>query len=164
GFRQTWGGVNLTFENNYVIAYAQDGGYARGLWAYQDANTSNIHYINNVFKTHLINTASTMDDGSIIITGSGDTSGAEYVTFTGNRIISNFININHGTSLYGVGSNARYINNTIIRTGDRPDYRVINLPGGISTGHQFLDTTFEGGASFEDYVFSGGGTKDFAVS
>jgi len=111
----------------------------------------------------MINIATSWNSGAIMITGSDDTSTAAYTTFTNNRIISNFCNINHGTDLYGVGCNIRYIGNTIVRIGDRSDYRTINFPGGLATGHEFFDTVFEGGASFDSYVFSGSGTRSFAV-
>ena len=39
GFRQTWGGANLVFENNWVSVLAQDGGYARGVWQDQAVST-----------------------------------------------------------------------------------------------------------------------------
>lgn len=162
GIRQCWGGSDLTYEGNYLICYAQDGGYARGLWQYQDSTTTNITFTNNVFKTVMINSADASNDGSVIITDGGDSSTANYVTFTDNQIISNFCNINHGCGIYSSGCNALYVNNTLVKIGDRDDYRTISFRPGTSTGHQFIDTQFEAGASFGSYVFTDA-NQDFTV-
>src|SRR5262249_43798251 len=82
----------------------------------------------------------------------------------GNTVTSNFCNVRLGEE-YGTGKNARFVNNTFIKEGNRPDYATVIC--GFWTfnnnGNVFLDTKLQGGADFATTRFEGTGENEFKV-
>ena len=161
--RVTWGGDNINYHDNVLVTYGQDGGMVRGVWACPEPGIVDVIWQDNIIKAVLDNTASAIQ-GAIVIAGDSSSSDAP-MTFKNNRVISNFVNVKLGES-YGTGCNTEYYDNTFVKGGPaRGDYRTINCGYGskTTTGHQFYDSLFEGGASYDEYQFDGAGARDFYI-
>jgi len=157
--RVTWGGDNIQYHDNVMVTYGRDGGMVRGTWFYTQASTTNLFFRDNVVKAVLENMASDIQ-GAIVVAGDGDWDVPPQV-YENNRIISNFANVRLGES-YGTGCNTRFYDNTFVREGPgRTDYRTIQCGyGGPTKNHEFYDSAFEGGASYDEYTFHGSGAAD----
>jgi len=161
--RITWGGDNIDYHDNTMITYAQDGGMVRGTWFYTQASTTDVTYTDSVVKAVLLNETSDIQ-GCIVVAGDGDAAAPPHL-YENNRVISNFCNVRLGES-YGTGCNTRYYDNTLVKCGpDRADYRTIQCGEGstASKNHEFYDSLFEGGASYDEVLFAGTGAHDFYV-
>jgi len=161
--RITWGGDNIQYYDNVMVTYGRDGGMVRGTWFYMQPDIVDCVYRNNVVKAVLQNMASDIQ-GCIVHCGDSDPNDGVLV-YENNLVISNFCNVRLGEDYYGCGCNARFYDNTFVKVGpDRADYRTIGIGyNSRSTGHEFYDSLFEGGASYSSYRFDGTSLRDFSV-
>ena len=97
-----------------------------------------------------------MDKGCMSMGGVDGTSAAT-IEIRGNTIISNYNNVMLCDG-YGKSNNTRWYSNTFVKIGDRSDYSTIRIgvSGDVSTGHEFYDSVFQGGASYASTVFVSG--------
>jgi len=155
--RITWGGDNIDYHDNVMVTYGRDGGMVRGTWFYTQSSTSNVFFRDNIVKAILRNMASDIQ-GAIVVAGDGDDYAPPPHVYENNRIISNFCNVRFGES-YGTGNNTRFYDNTFVKEGpSRTDYRTIQCGYSVPTkNHELYDSSFEGGASYEEYTFPGSG-------
>ncbi len=165
--RVTWGGENILYEHNVMIAKAQSGGEASGIWHFSHADgQKNVVYRNNVVKVLREDDRPTDRlEGAIRVCGTSARAERNVpVLIEGNRVISNFCNVRLGDR-YGTGSNAQFVDNTFVRTGDQRNYATIVIGHGNATsiGHVFQGTKLEGGAGFDRVEFLGWGRREFTV-
>jgi hypothetical protein len=165
--RVTWGGENILYEDNVMVARADAGGEASGIWHYSQAEgQKDVIYRNNVVKVLRADDRATEKlEGAIRICG--ESKNAEKlvpVLLEGNRVISNFCNVRIGDS-YGTGSNARFVDNTFVKVGDQANYATIVIGHNEATtvGHVFKGTKFKGGAGFDKVTWRGSGRREFTV-
>lgn len=161
----------LQFHDNHIAIHARDGGDGRGLWLYNDTmEGSNFLYDNHV-RFMLEDTISDpdMDSGALVLAGADERNGQTLVApnvFTNNTFESNFINIMIGHD-YGAASGALFRDNYVEKTGNRSDYKTMRV--GYYTrdhnGHEFYNTTFSPGASYDSIEWMSVGDPDnsFAV-
>jgi hypothetical protein len=163
--RITWGGDNLQYYDNVMATYGRDEGMVRGTWFAAQPNIIDCVFRNNTLKAVLQNLDSDIQ-GCIVHVGDSNPTDAPIV-YEGNRLISNFCNARMGEDYYGTGCNAEFYDNTFVKEGPaRPsDYRTIGVGyGGLrSSGHKFYDSSFEGGASYDEVRFDGSGIRNFYV-
>jgi hypothetical protein len=159
--RVTWGGDNLSYHDNTMITYAQDGGMVRGTWFYSQDATTDLTCSDNIIKAVLLNEASDIQ-GGIVASGDGDATAPPQV-YENNRVISNCCNLRLADD-YGTGCNTRHYDNTYVKCGpSRPDYRTIQCGQGSTAckNHEIYDAAFEDGAGYDEFTFVGGGAHDF---
>ena len=160
--RITWGGKNLTYENNVMVVTGTGQSSIRGLWVCPEPTITGVTFRNNTIAAYA-RSKDVTSRGAICVCGDGKEDDAP-ILYEGNTVISNLCNVVLGDS-YGLGSNSRFVRNTFVREGRREDYRTIQC--GYWTpptlGHQFIDSTFEAGAAFDKPVFAGEGKRDFSV-
>ncbi len=157
-------GENFNFHDNTVIIHGKYATKMRGIWLSPTMKTSNIVFKNNYIKTVAYDT--TVLGGrdshtSVSISGSsGEVGDQAPSVFEGNTFVSNICNVRFAES-YGAGCNIHLLNNKFVRLPGRDDYRTAELGWWVceTFGNIFRDTTFGGGASFEDIVFKGGKEK-----
>jgi len=161
---------NIRYDSNYGITYGRHGGadgmggMVRGVWITAGVNVTNCSFTNNVLKA-VLTTLDTYTQGCVVHCGTSDT-GTVPIIYENNRLISNFCNARMGEDYYGAGQNAEFYDNTFVRVGpDRPDYRTIGVgySGYRSAGHKFYDSSFEGGAGYDQIRFDGSGVRNFSV-
>jgi len=161
---------NVRYHDNYGITYGRDGGpdahggMVRGVWITSDVDVTNCSFSNNVCKA-VLTTLDTWMQGCVVHCGTSDPATVP-VIYENNRLISNFCNARMGEDYYGAGQNAEFYDNTFVKVGpERPDYRTIGVgyAGYRSAGHKFYDSTFEGGAGYDQVRFDGSGVRDFSV-
>lgn len=163
GIRVTWGGENLNFNNNILISNAIDSGLARGVWFCPNDEQQNIVFQNNTIKA-VANNLSSNKFGAIVISGE-DSPNVNSVNFINNDIFSNFCNILLGEP-YGYGNNTIFNNNLFVKLGDLDNYRTIQCGywDKDNSGNTFINSTFEGGASYEKILWSGtSGEREYTV-
>jgi hypothetical protein len=146
---------DFDFHDNVVAMHARDGGDGRGLWLYSDTNVGSNQVRNNTVTFTVEDTILTpdMDSGAVVLTGEVEREGQltdPPIILSNNSIESNFINVMIGHD-YGASSDIVFRDNTIEKTGNRADYNTIRIGFYTNnhTGHQFHDTIFAGGASFD---------------
>lgn len=170
GLRATFGGSNITFDNNYSALHAS-GAKAndRGIWSYQDQTESPTDvFVNLTFSNNTIATTRDDDnavcygavdltgDGKIMTDGSGNMIPGTQVLFVGNTLESNYRNLSLGTDPYGSGSNSLFEHNTLMKLGNRGDYHTIQIGSGIpNIANVFYDTVCDPGTSLTDVQWSG---------
>ena len=148
GARITWGCENPEYYDNVFLMTARDGGKIRGTFFYGDANSKGAVFHDNLVIAIAENEKS---DGWGAIGGVGTRSKGEPVPilFKNNTIVSNFTHFSLKDN-YGTAQNYRFVGNTFVKVGDRADYATIRgRRGYTSSGHVFLDSTFEGGAGYD---------------
>jgi len=162
--RVTWGGENILYANNLMIANAEDGGEASAIWHYsQNSGQKDVIYRDNVIKVmRKEDRVSDKLEGAIRICGTGDNQVP--VLLQNNTVISNFCHVRLGDG-YGVGRNAQFVDNTFIRVGDHQHYATIRIGFNKkpSDGHVFKGTRFEGGAGFDKVQWVSSGPRAFTV-
>jgi len=160
--RVTWGGENVEYADNVLVSKGRDGGMVRGVWFCPNPKITNVSFRRNTIKV-LADNPSTEKWGAIVVSGE-DKPETKPGLFDGNTIISNFCNVRLGEE-YGTGKNARFVNNTFVREGDRTDYATVIC--GFWTfnnnGSVFLDTKLQGGADWKTTRWEGTGDNSFNV-
>jgi len=155
---------NVCFYDNVAATYARDGGMVRGTWFTASRPVTDCSFDSNILKA-VCHTLDSDIQGCIVHVGSEQTDSPPIV-YSNNRLISNFCNARMGEDYYAAGQNAEFYNNTFVKVGpERPDYRTIGVGYGwfMSTGHKFYDSTFEGGAGYDQIRFDGYGERNFSV-
>lgn len=162
GVRVTWGGKNIEYADNVIVSRGRDGGMVRGVWYCPTPKIENVTFKRNLIKVEVENDASDRW-GAIVISGE-NTPEALPGLFEGNTVWSNFCHVRLGEE-YGTGVNARFVNNTFIRTGNDPRYATVicGYHNFNNEGSVFLDTKLEGGASFDKVKWEGTGRNNFKV-
>ena len=163
GARVMWGADNIVFHDNMIITYARDGGDTRGIWVETESINQNV-----VFRDNLVKCIFEDDIGTkwgCVALGGYDSDANAFMLFKDNRFISNYCMIRAAES-YGYGNYTLWEGNTFVKEGqDRPDYGLVHL--GYSSGptrhHYLFDSTFEGGASYDDVVYAGSAERWFMV-
>jgi len=148
GARETWGCKSVNYFNNVILVTARDGGKVRGTFLFADEKSSGVLFRDNLVVAIAENEKS---DGWGAIAGVGTARRGDPIPidFRNNTVVSNFANFNMQDS-YGVSNNYRFVGNKFVRVGDRADYATIRARRGYkSIGHVFLDSEFEGGASYD---------------
>jgi len=161
--RLTWGGANITYENNVLVSKGRDGGMVRGVWFCPGPKISNVVYRNNIIKVISETPDTTAKWGAVVVCGE-DSPDTQPGLFENNTIISNFCNVRLGEE-YGTGKNARFVGNTFVREGDVASYATVIC--GFDTfnnnGTVFLNSKFEGGADLSKNRWEGTGDNGFAA-
>lgn len=162
GCRITWGGKNLVYDNNVIVANARGGGTVRGVWACPQPDITGVVFRNNTIKALALDSKSD-SRGAVSICGDGREDDAPML-FENNLVISNFCNVVLGET-YGCGSNTIFVANTFAAVEPHPAYRTIQIGFWTTSivGHQFIDNVFEGGAGYDKVRFLGTGKRDFSV-
>jgi hypothetical protein len=146
-------------EDNVVIitggACSPEGEctFARGLqWS------SDPHVTNNVIRNNTIKVV--MNDevkvaAALVTQGFFERCGTEApVVYEGNRLASNITTLRLGDS-YGTGCNHVFVSNTLVRVGDRADFRTFRFSYPSPVKDQLMyDTRLEGGAEMGSVSFS----------
>jgi hypothetical protein len=160
--RVTWGGENIEYADNVMVSRGRDGGMVRGIWFCPGPKITNVAFRRNTIKV-LAENEKTDKWGAIVISGE-DTPDCKPGIFEDNTVISNFCQVRLGEE-YGTGMNARFVRNTFVRDGDRPDYATVicGFWTKDSVGSVFLDTRLENGASFDKVRWEGTGKNEFSV-
>lgn len=164
GVRVTWGGENIEYVDNVIVARGRDGGIVRGVWFCPAPNIVNVAFRRNHIEATTQTPRTTTRWGAVVISGDDDPQSRPGL-FEQNTIVSNFCNVRLGEA-YGAGRNARFVANTFVKASDpAPDYAtVIGGYGGFTnTGSVFLDSRFEGGADLSLVRWEGHGRNSFAV-
>lgn len=161
--RVTWGGENIEYADNVMVAKGRDGGMVRGIWFCPTPKITNVSFRRNIVKV-ISETPQTTDKwGAVVISGE-DTPESKPGIFEDNTIISNFCNVRLGEE-YGTGKNARFVRNTFVRDGDDAGYATVIC--GFHTfnnnGSVFLDSKLEGGADLANVRWEGTGDNGYAV-
>src|SRR5690606_41645585 len=91
--RVTWGGENITYANNLMIANAEPGGEASAIWHYsQNQGQKDVVYRDNTIKVmRKDDRVSDKLEGAIRICGTGDNQVP--VLLQNNTVISNFCHV-----------------------------------------------------------------------
>ncbi len=125
---------------------------------------NDLSFTNNIFKLEATNGLS-FEDGAVDVSGSWYDTTAPSILFANNTVISNICNVILGED-YGIGHNSLFIGNEFEKIGSRADYRTFHVGFGTdwnTTGHEFFDSTFSGGASYDELEFDGGAPDEFFV-
>lgn len=162
GVRVTWGGNNIEYADNVIVSKGRDGGMVRGVWFCPTPKIENVSFKRNLIKVEVENAAS--DKWGAIVVSGENTPDAKPALFEDNTIWSNFCHVRLGEE-YGAGVNARFVNNTFIRTGEDERYATVICGFGNfnNEGTVFLDTKLEAGASFDRVKWEGTGRNNFKV-
>ena len=156
--RMMWGCDNVSISDNMLIVYGRDGTDARAVWTESEEINRNVVFRDNLIKMVYTNTASD-ELGTLVLNGEApwtsppDPNGI--ILFEGNRIESNFSHISF-CEPYGTASYVHFKDNTFAKIGPaRGDYSLIQLGywDRPSKGHLFVDSTFEGGCSYDDVQY-----------
>ena len=150
GVRITWGSKSVDYYKNVILVTAREGGKVRGTFFSADEASRGA-----LFRDNLVIALCEDDksDGWGAVAGVGTASRGPVVPieFVNNTLVSNFANFNMQDD-YGTSNNYRFVGNTFVKVGDRPDYATIRArrsSGYPSTGHVLLDSVFEGGAGYD---------------
>ena len=175
GFRIKYNpkGGNLDFYDNLVIAAGTDGGCVKGATVKGGKDMTDVVFRGNVFKQTYEGYIDPKEKRSSIAAAAqwscavayvGDSKGS--IVFKGNTIISNYRNITFDDGYYASGSNGTFIDNKLVRIGDRKDYTTIRCGWWDKphNGNMLIDTTLEGGADLGNVCFLGTGENDFSVA
>ena len=148
GVRITWGCEDVDYRNNTILVTAREGGKVRGTFLYNDPGVHRATFRHNLVMAIAEDEVSDAW-GAIGGVGNETRGPVEPMLFGGNTIVSNFANFNMQDT-YGVSINYRFVGNTFVRVGERPDYATIRAREvRPSRGHMFLNSRFEGGAGYE---------------
>jgi len=164
-YRITWGGEDIEVYDNLFVTKGRDGGMVRGIWACPEPGITGVVFHDNVIKAVAENEKTTLR-GAIVVCGPGDGGPDAPMTFRNNLVLSNFCHVLLGEN-YGSGMNARFLGNRFAKAGPaRDDYRAIQIGfwNQPTAGHQFVDSEFEEGTSYDHVKFEGTSERrDFSV-
>ena len=157
--RITWGGKDLTYEKNVLIANGRDGGFIRGIFHCPDERSiqSNIVFRKNIIKVNSQNDKSN-NMGAVDICGPDNVVDPYPVVIEDNIIASNFCNVRLGEP-YGDGNKAIFLRNTFKKIGNNPQYRTVQCGywNRDHAGTEFIDSKLEDGASLDKVLWQGTG-------
>lgn len=166
--RLTWGGKNLEYFDNLLIANGRDGAWVSGIWFQADPRESNVVLRDNIFK--MMYTGKPQGGRFAEWSAAIDVCGVAkkengVIILKDNTIISNYRHIG-GDGWYGPGGNAEFWGNKLVRVGNRPDYLTIYC--GFwkldAWGNKFYDMVFEGDVGYDQIKFDKGtGKMDVSV-
>lgn len=141
---------DLLYEENIIIGRSRGGGEMRGTEFFSDYSNRDIVFKNNIVK---IETTDTSGCKVACVDTQGaynDRSAHLPVYYLNNDLISNIAIIRFGDA-YGQGSNHRFVNCKLIRTGNHPDFHAFVFDGKHAVfNHVLLDCEFEKGVSYND--------------
>jgi len=145
---------DLLYEDNIIIGRSRGGGEMRGVEFFSDYSNHDIVFKNNTVK---IEAADTSGCKAACVDTQGafnDRSAHLPVYYQNNNLISNIAIIRFGDE-YGQGSNHRFINCKLIRTGAYPDFHAFVFDGKNAVfNHALLDCEFGKGVSYNDVYWS----------
>jgi hypothetical protein len=141
---------NFTYANNLIFGRSRGKSEMRGTAFYSDYSNKNM-----VFRDNIIHIVS--EDTDAVMAACVNTQGAfndrsahAPFFYTGNVLESNICNVRFGDA-YGQGSNHRFINCRLVKSGDHPEYHTFVFDGRNPVfNHEFLDCEFSGGAAYND--------------
>ncbi|MGM0622287.1 MAG: fibronectin type III domain-containing protein [Bacteroidota bacterium] len=141
---------NLTYSNNVIIGRCRGDVEMRGTEFFSDYSIKNLVYKNSIIKIiaedTLVRKAACVDTQGAF----NDRSTHLPLYYKNCSLISNRCNIRFGDE-YGQGSNHRFINCKIIKTGNHPHYQTFEFDGHSSVfNHVLLDCEFSGSAKYND--------------
>jgi hypothetical protein len=141
---------NLAYSNNVIIGRCRGDVEMRGTEFFSDYSIKNLVCENNIIKIiaedTLVRKAACVDTQGAF----NDRSTHLPLYYKNCSLISNRCNIRFGDE-YGQGSNHRFINCQIIKTGNHPHYHTFEFDGHSSVfNHVLLDCEFTGGAKYND--------------
>jgi hypothetical protein len=140
---------DLEYWNNLIVLRGGGGCELRGTGFYSDTTIKGLVFHDNTVKV-ISEDDKTLQVACISAQGHPDKPDALPVVYRDNTLISNLCHIRFGDS-YGKGHNHRFIGNTLVREGKRPDYHAVAMGGGFSTGgHIILDCILGDGVSLLD--------------
>ena len=141
---------NLTYTDNVITGRCRGDVEMRGTEFYSDYSIENLVFEHNIIKIMaedtLVRKAACVDTQGAY----NDRSTHLPVFYKNCSFTSNRCNIRFGDE-YGQGSNHRFINCSIIKTGNHPHYHTFEFDGHSSVfNHVLLDCDFLGGALYND--------------
>jgi hypothetical protein len=141
---------NLAYSNNVIIGRCRGDVEMRGTEFFSDYSIKNLVCENNIIKIiaedTLVRKAACVDTQGAF----NDRSTHLPLYYKNCSLISNRCNIRFGDE-YGQGSNHRFINCKIVKTGNHPHYQTFEFDGHSSVfNHVLLDCEFTGGAKYND--------------
>lgn len=148
GVRITWGANDVDYHHNVILTTAREGGYVRGTFLYNDADVHGCKFRDSLVVA-IAEDEQSHGWGAIAGVGNETRGQVEPLLFYGNTVVSNFANFNMQDS-YGVSVNYRFVGNTFVKVGDRPDYATIRAREvRPSKEHVFLNNLFSEGAGYD---------------
>ncbi len=155
---------NVRHSGNTVIVKGFGVGCnMRGLWLMPDSGSpSSVTFMNNRVK--VVSMDGVASGSAVDAGGCGLQAGKPHVSLEGNTIESNLCNVQFGDH-YGHGGPYIFTRNTLVQLGADPRYKTIRVGWGgaawDSFDHQFADTAFQGGASFDKISWDGASSKKY---
>jgi hypothetical protein len=152
---------NILITNNTVIVKGkgvpEEIQWMRGIWTTPSGATLNISITNNRVKVEAQDQYT--DGHAIAALGSDQSADPNLIMkYINNTIISNIANVRFGDS-YGHGGRYQFFNTNFIKIGTDNRYKTIKMGwqgyGFNTSDHIFTDSTFSGGASYDDVSFEG---------
>lgn len=145
---------NLSYSNNLIIGHCRGDAEMRGTEFYSDSTIRNLVVSNNIIKIEADDTK--CHKGACVDAQGAFNDRSKHLPlyYKDCLLISNICNVRFGDD-YGQGSNHRFINCKIIKTGNNPNYHTFVFDGHSSVfNHLFLDCEFIGGASYHDVYWN----------
>ncbi|MBM4034985.1 MAG: hypothetical protein FJ291_24845 [Planctomycetes bacterium] len=160
---------NVEHTNNVVVARGSgEGCLMRCIWLVPDNQSGpGLVFRNNRLK--LIAEDAVAEGYALSCGGTPNPPEGATVRLERNTAISNLCHVQFGDN-YSHGGRYAFEGNEFIKTGSDPRYLTLRLGWRgwqyETFGHSFLDTAFQGGASFESVSFDGAGRGryDFSVA
>jgi len=149
----------IEFSSNVLVCKAYgEKALTRGMFLVPMSGVKNVVIKDNVIKVLV------QDDKADGWAIAGLGSRGENITLEGNRIISNICNVRFGDP-YGIGGTYRFLSNTFVKVGRHPRYKTVRIGywNKPTSGHEFIDSRFEGGAGMDSVSFEGTGERDLSV-
>lgn len=141
---------NLSYENNIILGRSRKGAEMRGTEFFSDYSVKNLVFKNNTVKVMATDTLTTKAACVDTQGAFNDRSTHLPLYYKNSQLISNICNIRFGDE-YGQGSNHHFINCTLTKIGNNPNYHTLVFDGGNSVfSHILLDCEFKNGAKYND--------------
>ncbi len=168
GIRLQSTGKDILHTGNVVVVKARGkGAMMRGLWMVPgETSGPGLVFTDNRIK--LLAEDNEAEGYALSCGGAREPGDDATVHLTDNVVITNLCHVQFGDN-YSHGGRYRFEGNRFVKVGEDPRYRTIRMGWRgwkyESFGHRFIDTAFEGGASFDSVSFDGtrAGRYGFAV-
>ncbi len=155
-------------DNVIVVKGSGQGCLMRGVWIVPDDQSGpGLSFRSNRIK--LIAEDAVAEGSALSCGGTPNPPGPATVDLEHNTVITNLCHVQFGDN-YSHGGHYGFEANEFIKLGNDPRYRTIRLGWNgwkyETFGHTFLDTAFQGGASFDSVSFDGAqrGRYDFSIA
>ncbi len=145
---------DFIYSKNVILGRSRGDVIMRGVALYSDRSVKNFLLQNNTIK--VFSEDNIVEKAACVVAQGANNDRSEHLPmyYRDSVLESNICNIRFG-DIYGRGSNHRFINCKIIKTGDNPKYHTLVFDGGDSVfNHVLLDCKFIGGATYNDVYWN----------